>query len=128
MRGAVKPLAEEVFRGGPDNSGGLFGGRLEPIAPNQHRRRSFGFPQDRKSTRLNSSHGYISNAGLCLEKKERYAKTSRTFGITTLRKSHVSVRGSRIAFRYPGKHRSMVHSAIVYPELACVPEQLIAQP
>src|SRR2546429_2318630 len=25
---------------------------------------------DRKSTRLNSSHGYISNAGLCLTKKE----------------------------------------------------------
>src|SRR2546422_3298691 len=25
--------------------------------------------QDRKSTRLNSSHGYISNAGFCLKKK-----------------------------------------------------------
>jgi DNA topoisomerase I len=30
----------------------------------------------------------------------RYAKTFRTFGITTLRKGHVRVRGSRIAFRY----------------------------
>src|SRR2546422_7222190 len=29
---------------------------------------------DRKSTRLNSSHGYISYAGFCLEKK-----TSRTY-------------------------------------------------
>src|SRR3989449_4642279 len=26
---------------------------------------------DRKSTRLNSSHGYISYAGFCLEKKKR---------------------------------------------------------
>jgi DNA topoisomerase IB len=30
---------------------------------------------------------------------ERYAKAHKTFGITTLRKSHVNVRGSRIAFR-----------------------------
>src|SRR5256884_6045172 len=27
------------------------------------------FPQDRKSTRLNSSHGYISYAVFCLKKK-----------------------------------------------------------
>src|SRR2546429_1938780 len=29
--------------------------------------------KDRKSTRLNSSHGYISYAVFCLEKKKRYA-------------------------------------------------------
>src|SRR2546422_4837424 len=28
------------------------------------------FPQDRKSTRLNSSHGYISYAVFCLKKKK----------------------------------------------------------
>src|SRR2546429_5737617 len=28
------------------------------------------FRQDRKSTRLNSSHGYISYAGFCLKKKK----------------------------------------------------------
>src|SRR5256884_5876032 len=33
-------------------------------APNDHRRR-----EDRKSTRLNSSHGYISYAVFCLKKK-----------------------------------------------------------
>src|SRR2546422_167711 len=32
--------------------------------------------QDRKSTRLNSSHGYISYAVFCLKKKKRKAKTS----------------------------------------------------
>ncbi len=31
---------------------------------------------------------------------DRYTKAHKTFGITTLRKSHVRVRGSRIAFRY----------------------------
>ena len=39
---------------------------------------------------------------------ERYAKTHRTFGITTLRKGHVKVRGSRIAFRFRAKHRVLV--------------------
>jgi DNA topoisomerase I len=59
---------------------------------------------------------------------DRYAKSSRTFGITTLRKSHVSVRGSRIAFRYRGKHSIMIHSAVVDPELAAVMKELVAQP
>ena len=36
---------------------------------------------------------------------ERYAKAHKTFGITTLRKSHVSVRGSRIGVRFRGKHK-----------------------
>src|SRR2546422_7035241 len=31
---------------------------------------------DRKSTRLNSSHGYISYAGFCLEKKKKVTKLS----------------------------------------------------
>ena len=37
---------------------------------------------------------------------ERYARTTRTFGITTLRKSHVSIRGSRISFKYRGSTES----------------------
>jgi DNA topoisomerase-1 len=49
---------------------------------------------------------------------ERYAKKSRTFGITTLRKGHVRVRGSRIAFRFRGKHRVKVRTALVDAELA----------
>src|SRR5687768_17849304 len=31
---------------------------------------------DRKSTRLNSSHGYISYAVFCLKKKKKYRKVS----------------------------------------------------
>ncbi|HEY6960356.1 MAG TPA: hypothetical protein VI408_00560 [Gaiellaceae bacterium] len=59
---------------------------------------------------------------------DRYAKESRTFGITTLRKRHVSVRGSRIAFRYRGKHSIMLRSAVVDPELAKAMKDLIALP
>jgi DNA topoisomerase I len=49
---------------------------------------------------------------------ERYARTTRTFGITTLRKKHVNVRGSRITFKYHGKHRARVRTAVVDSELA----------
>lgn len=49
---------------------------------------------------------------------ERYAKKFRTFGITTLRKNHVQVRGSRITFCYRAKHRALIRAALVDPELA----------
>ncbi len=69
----------------------------------------------------------LINIGWFRVGSDRYAKTSRTFGITTLRKSHVSVRGSRISFRFRGKHSIMIHSAIVDPELAAAMKALIAQ-
>src|SRR2546422_7181041 len=36
---------------------------------------------DRKSTRLNSSHGYISYAVFCLKKKKKKNKTNSTLNI-----------------------------------------------
>jgi DNA topoisomerase-1 len=57
---------------------------------------------------------------------ERYARTARTFGITTLRKKHVTVRGSRISFRYRGKGRAWVRTAIVDEDLAVALKQLLA--
>ncbi len=59
---------------------------------------------------------------------ERYAKTSRTFGITTLTKRHVSVRGSRITFRFLGKQKLRIHTALVDDELAGVVRELLALP
>jgi DNA topoisomerase-1 len=59
---------------------------------------------------------------------ERYARTTRTFGITTLRKGHVSVRGSRITFKYRGKHRVLVRTAIIDAELAAAMRKLLALP
>ena len=70
----------------------------------------------------------LINLGWFRVGSDRYAKTSRTFGVTTLRKSHVSVRGSRISFKFRGKHSIMIHSAIVDPELAAAMKALIAQP
>jgi DNA topoisomerase-1 len=59
---------------------------------------------------------------------ERYARTTRTFGITTLRKGHVSVRGSRITFKYRGKHRILVRTAIIDRDLADAMRQLLQLP
>ena len=70
----------------------------------------------------------LINLGWFRVGSDRYSKSSRTFGITTLRKSHVSVRGARISFRYRGKHSIMIHSAIVDAELAAAMKELIALP
>jgi DNA topoisomerase-1 len=59
---------------------------------------------------------------------ERYAKESRTFGITTLRKNHVTVRGHRIAFHFRGKHRSEIRTTLVDSELAESVAELLALP
>jgi DNA topoisomerase-1 len=83
-----------------------------------------GLPSDRVAaiaTRL-------VNLGWFRVGNDRYAKRSRTFGITTLRKNHVTVRGSRISFRYRGKHSILVHSAVVDSELAAAMRELIALP
>ena len=59
---------------------------------------------------------------------ERYAKNSRTFGITTLRKSHVQVRGRRVAFQFRGKHRAFVRTQLVDAELAGAINELLELP
>src|SRR2546422_2145438 len=55
------------------------GGRPVGIAAPNSARSSSGSESDRKSTRLNSSHGYISYAVFCLKKK----KKNKTNEVTT---------------------------------------------
>jgi DNA topoisomerase-1 len=59
---------------------------------------------------------------------ERYARESRTFGITTLRKNHVRVRGTRITFDFRGKHRAVVRTTLVDEELADSIKELLGLP
>jgi DNA topoisomerase I len=59
---------------------------------------------------------------------DRYARTSKTFGITTLTKRHVKVRGHRIAFNFRGKHNIWVRTTLVDSELAAALEALLALP
>src|SRR6185312_8490559 len=70
----------------------------------------------------------LINLGWFRVGSERYVRSNRTFGITTLTKRHVAIRGSRIAFRFKGKHNVQVHTAIVDTELARVMRELLEQP
>src|SRR2546422_2649278 len=52
------------------------------------RRVAFSFVGDRKSTRLNSSHGYISYAVFCLKKKKKTLVTDLAVTNTTSDLAH----------------------------------------
>lgn len=49
---------------------------------------------------------------------ERHLRTSRTYGITTLSKRHVTVNGRSVRFGFPGKHRIAVRTTLVDPAIA----------
>lgn len=49
---------------------------------------------------------------------DRYAKENRTFGLTTLKKSHVRVSGDVIIFDYVGKRSIRHHQTVVSRDLA----------
>jgi DNA topoisomerase I len=59
---------------------------------------------------------------------DRYAKTSRTHGVTTLTRSHVTVRGTRVTFRFQAKHKVQVRTSVVDEELSAAIKDLLAQP
>ena len=59
---------------------------------------------------------------------DRYAKASRTHGVTTLTRSHVTVRGTRVTFRFRAKHKVQVRTSVVDLELAAAIKDLLAQP
>jgi DNA topoisomerase I len=68
----------------------------------------------------------LINLGWFRVGSERYARTSRTYGITTLRKRHATVRGSRVALSFRGKGSAHVRVAVVDPELASAVRELLA--
>jgi DNA topoisomerase-1 len=70
----------------------------------------------------------LVNLGWFRVGSERYAKSSRTYGVTTLYKKHVSVRGKRVAFKFRAKHKVLVHTTLVDSELAEAIKELLALP
>jgi DNA topoisomerase I len=80
-------------------------------------------PHDRE--RVSAVAVRLINLGWFRVGSERYVRESRTYGITTLNKSHVSVRGSRIVFRFRGKHSALVRTQIVDSELATAIKDLL---
>ena len=59
---------------------------------------------------------------------ERYLKENRTFGISTLHKSHVRVDGPCLIFEYRGKRGIYHRQVVVDPELTEFMGQLLAAP
>jgi DNA topoisomerase-1 len=55
---------------------------------------------------------------------EDYAVENETYGLATMRKSHVSLRDGFVVFDYPGKHGKRRVQSVVDPEVAAVVEQL----
>jgi DNA topoisomerase I len=68
----------------------------------------------------------LINLGWFRVGSERYVQTSRTYGITTLRKRHVRVRGSRVTLSFRGKGSLHVRAAVVDAELAEAVRELLA--
>lgn len=59
---------------------------------------------------------------------ERYVRENRTFGITTLRKSHVTLESDHLVFNYPGKGRKRHRHIIASPELNKFVRAMLATP
>jgi len=59
---------------------------------------------------------------------DRYARDSGTYGVTTLTRRHVQVRGKRVKFIFRAKHRSAVRHGLVDHELATALKLLRDEP
>ena len=59
---------------------------------------------------------------------DRHTQTSGTYGITTLRKRHINVRGARVRLSFVGKGRAAVRSSLVDDELAVAVRELLVVP
>src|SRR5919198_4782100 len=59
---------------------------------------------------------------------ERYVRESNTYGVTTLTRRHVAVRGKRVSFRFPTKHGFKVRTALVDSEIATAVKDLLHVP
>jgi DNA topoisomerase-1 len=70
----------------------------------------------------------LINSGWFRVGTDRYAKQSKTFGITTLQKKHVHVRGNRISFHFAAKHGTAVRTTLVDHELAGAINELLELP
>ena len=68
----------------------------------------------------------LINLGWFRVGNERYAKESGTYGITTLTRRHLTVRGTRISLCFRGKHNVQVRTTLVDDELAAAIRDLLA--
>jgi DNA topoisomerase I len=67
----------------------------------------------------------LINLGWFRVGSEQYAKESRTYGITTLSRRHIEVRGGRIRLAFRGKHAIEVKTELVDGDLATALRELL---
>jgi DNA topoisomerase-1 len=67
----------------------------------------------------------LINLGWFRVGSERYVRESGTYGITTLTKRHIEVRGNRITLSFRGKHKIQVRTTLVDEELAVAMRELL---
>jgi DNA topoisomerase-1 len=67
----------------------------------------------------------LINEGWFRVGNERYVRESRTYGITTITRRHVEIKGNRIELQFRGKHKIQVRRTIVDDELAAALRQLL---
>jgi DNA topoisomerase-1 len=70
----------------------------------------------------------LINLGWFRVGSERHAKESGTYGITTLTRRHVEVRGRRVRLAFRGKHAVQVRTELVDDELAAALRELLDLP
>ena len=89
-----------------------FGELLPPCAARSRRTSSS------STARLDTALAVTLVSGWFRVGSERTTGSSRTYGITTLTKRHVSVRGQRVVFRFRAKHQVLVRTTLVDDEIA----------
>ena len=67
----------------------------------------------------------LINLGWFRVGSERYVRESGTYGITTLTRRHVTVRGKRVMLAFRGKHKIQVRVTLVDQELADAMKELL---
>ena len=70
----------------------------------------------------------LLNRGWFRVGSERHARSSRTYGITTLYKRHVEVCGDRLKFRFRTKNGALVRTTLVDARLAGAVRDLLGMP
>lgn len=70
----------------------------------------------------------LINLGWFRVGSERYVRGSGTYGITTLTRRHVTIRGNRVTLAFRGKHKIEVRTSVVDEELADAMRELLEVP
>jgi DNA topoisomerase I len=70
----------------------------------------------------------LINLGWFRVGSDRYVRGSGTYGITTLTRRHVTVRGHRVTLAFRGKHKIEVRTSVVDEELADAMRELLDVP